>query len=59
MTLTLSVPDHYGYVLAAGVGTAWLSFWQSFLVGKYRRLAKIPYPQGKLQSLQTIHGYIC
>lgn len=46
MTLTISIPDNYAFVLLAGVGTGWLTLWQAFIVGGSRKQAKIPYPQG-------------
>lgn len=59
MTLTtITVPDRYSYVLLAGIGTGWLTLWQSYgIVARYRKMAKIPYPQGK-QKPQSLHGHM-
>lgn len=46
MTITISVPDRYAYVLLAAVGAGWLTMWQAILVGKHRKRAQVPYPQG-------------
>ena len=50
MALTISVPDRYAYVLLAAVGSGWLTVWQATLVGRLRKQAQIPYPQGNFLS---------
>ncbi|KAI9827929.1 MAG: hypothetical protein M1819_006872 [Sarea resinae] len=44
MPLSITVPDEYGYVLLAATSTALIGQWHSFFTGRYRKPAKVPYP---------------
>jgi len=54
MVLALAVPDRYGWVLLAAAGTTWLTFWQTSLVGKHRKAAKIDYPQAYAEKAEVL-----
>ncbi|KAF5352690.1 hypothetical protein D9756_006025 [Leucocoprinus leucothites] len=45
MSTTIQVPKEFGYVGAALISTVWLILGQGFIVGRYRKRAKIEYPQ--------------
>ncbi len=45
----------YSYLLASVASTFWLTFWQSFRVGRARKAAGIPYPQGGPHIRQCTH----
>ncbi|KAF8578438.1 membrane-associated proteins in eicosanoid and glutathione metabolism [Ramaria rubella] len=53
MALVLALPEHYGWVLLAGVSTGWLTLWQSHLVGRHRRAAGISYPQAYAEKAEV------
>ncbi|KAI4205536.1 MAG: hypothetical protein LQ350_000315 [Teloschistes chrysophthalmus] len=42
--LTITVPQDYGYVLLSATMSSCVSYWLAMQVGRYRRVAKIPYP---------------
>ncbi|KAI9885520.1 MAG: hypothetical protein M1823_002702 [Watsoniomyces obsoletus] len=44
MTLTLSLPNDYGYVVLAATASALMQNWLSFTVADLRKRAKLPYP---------------
>jgi len=44
MSISITVPKEYGYVLLTVAGTFVLSTWHGMRVGPFRRAAKIPYP---------------
>ncbi|KAG2154628.1 hypothetical protein DEU56DRAFT_769474 [Suillus clintonianus] len=41
----MSLPEGYGYIPSSLMTIGWVLFWQSILVGKYRKRAGIEYPQ--------------
>ncbi|KAF2431744.1 membrane-associated proteins in eicosanoid and glutathione metabolism [Tothia fuscella] len=45
MSVQLTIPREYGYVLAVASATMFFSMWQGLRVGPFRKAAKIPYPQ--------------
>ncbi|MCJ1459892.1 hypothetical protein MMC28_010271 [Mycoblastus sanguinarius] len=44
MSLTLNVPKEYGFVLLTATLTTVVATWNSLHVAKYRKAAKVPYP---------------
>jgi len=45
MVLAFSLHERYSWVLLVGVGTGWLTTYQTMNVSKFRKLAGIHYPQ--------------
>ncbi|KAF8524708.1 membrane-associated proteins in eicosanoid and glutathione metabolism [Hysterangium stoloniferum] len=45
MSLDFTIDDKYAWVLLAGVSVGWLTLWQGINVSRYRKAAKIVYPQ--------------
>ncbi|KAF9786781.1 membrane-associated proteins in eicosanoid and glutathione metabolism [Thelephora terrestris] len=45
MSVSITVPAQYGFVIAAVASTAWLGLWQGWSVGRARKAAGIAYPQ--------------
>ncbi|GJJ07164.1 hypothetical protein Clacol_001364 [Clathrus columnatus] len=45
MSLTFTVPKEYPLVLLAAVGTGWVTQFQTIVVSRKRKAAKIDYPQ--------------
>ncbi|KAG8931956.1 hypothetical protein FRC02_001836 [Tulasnella sp. 418] len=52
MVFSITLPDQYGYVALATASFFWLTQWQGLNVSKYRKLAKIPYPQAYADKAQ-------
>ncbi|KAI9729437.1 MAG: hypothetical protein M1834_006818 [Cirrosporium novae-zelandiae] len=44
MPLTLTIPDDYGYVLLSATAASFLTALHTLRTAKFRKLAKIPYP---------------
>ncbi|KAI0796324.1 membrane-associated proteins in eicosanoid and glutathione metabolism, partial [Irpex lacteus] len=44
----------YSYLLASVASTFWLTFWQSFRVGRARKAAGIPYPQAYAEAAVAV-----
>ncbi|KAE9986174.1 hypothetical protein EG328_006437 [Venturia inaequalis] len=44
MSISITLPAEYGYVLATATGSFILSTWHGMRVGPFRKAAKIPYP---------------
>ncbi|MCJ1289853.1 hypothetical protein MMC34_001386 [Xylographa carneopallida] len=44
MSISLTVPKEYGYVLLAAASTSALNIWLGAFVGSYRKAARVPYP---------------
>jgi len=44
MSIAISVPKEYGYVLLTATGTFFLSTWHAMRVGPFRKAAGVPYP---------------
>jgi len=60
MSLTFIVDDKYAWVLLAGVSVGWLTMWQGINVSRYRKAAKIAYPQlyaEKSEAAASIDAY--
>ncbi|TDL29234.1 membrane-associated proteins in eicosanoid and glutathione metabolism [Rickenella mellea] len=53
MSVTITLPERYPLVLAAGVATYWVSMWQALQVGRYRGKAGIAYPQAYADKAQA------
>ncbi|KAF8588480.1 membrane-associated proteins in eicosanoid and glutathione metabolism [Ramaria rubella] len=53
MSLTLALPERYAWVLLVGAGAGWLNIWQTLLVGRARKAAKIPYPQAYAEKAEA------
>ncbi|KZF21591.1 membrane-associated proteins in eicosanoid and glutathione metabolism [Xylona heveae TC161] len=44
MSLTLTVPSDYGFVVLAAASTFFVGLWHGGIVGTFRKAAKVPYP---------------
>ena len=56
MTLSFTVPAEYPWVILTAVGFLWLNAYQTFNVLKYRKSAKIEYPQCELLVLRHLEA---
>ncbi|QRV72883.1 glutathione S-transferase, microsomal [Ceratobasidium sp. AG-Ba] len=45
MSVTITLPEHYGYVVLAAVSTGFLTAWQTSYVSSGRKKAGVKYPQ--------------
>ena len=43
----ITVPDNYGWVLAAATSYIFVNLWQGIVVSSKRKASKVLYPQGK------------
>ncbi|KAJ2981090.1 hypothetical protein NQ176_g2238 [Zarea fungicola] len=50
MPITIEVPDQYSYVLAAATSTFFLNTIHMMRTSKFRKIAKIPYPESYATS---------
>jgi len=51
--IAIALPVRYPLVACVGVGTFWLTTWQSFTVGKLRQAAGVPYPQAYAEKAEA------
>ncbi|TDL21347.1 membrane-associated proteins in eicosanoid and glutathione metabolism [Rickenella mellea] len=51
--ITITLPERYPFVVAAGISTFGLSLWQGVLVSRYRKKAGIAYPQAYAEKAEA------
>jgi len=54
MVFNIAVPDRYPYVLLVAVSTSYLTAWQTYLVGRARKAAKVDYPQVYAEKAEAL-----
>ncbi|KAF7979389.1 hypothetical protein HWV62_42486 [Athelia sp. TMB] len=53
MSTTIIVPQGLGYTFASLIASSLVVTWQGMNVGKYRKIAKIPYPQAYAEKAEA------